>query len=108
MRIALAAKPRRSALISWRPFEHFSLLPPGKKTTPLSVDGRKVAERGAACEIESEAARLRYGEEKAKREVAPHLVPIRENRREEEGCQHPHLADAQPIGGPDARSREGR
>lgn len=99
MRIALAAKPRRGALISWRPFEHFSPLPPGKKTTPLSTDGRKVAERGAACEIESEAARLRYGEEKAKREVAPHLVPIRENRREEEGCQHPHLADAQPIGG---------
>lgn len=79
-----------------------------KKATPFSANGHEVAEKGVACEIKSEAARLRYGEEKAKREVAPHLVPIRENQREEEGYQHPHLTDVQSIGSPDARSREGR
>lgn len=67
-----------------------------------------MAEKGVACEIKSEAARLRYGEEKAKREVAPHLVPIRENQREEEGCQHPHPQNARTTESPDARGRESR
>lgn len=62
----------------------------------------------AACKGKSEAARLRYGEEKAKREVCAPPCSNSRKSREEEGCQHPHPQNARTTKSPDARGRESR
>lgn len=69
-----------------------------------ALNGRE----SAACKGKSEAARLRYGEEKAKREVCAPPCSNSRKSREEEGCQHPHPQNARTTKSPDARGRESR